>query len=81
MTDALSLLHSPLGVKGSGRVRYGAAMALWRDGKISAEVLEVYRVASAHDARDPVTELAGRGLPAAPNRAKNEPAPRGKPSS
>ena len=42
MTDVLSLLHAPLGVKGSGRVRYGAAMALWRDGQISAEVLETY---------------------------------------
>jgi hypothetical protein len=73
MTDALSLLHSPLGVKGSGRVRYGAAMALWRGGTISAEVLEIYRVASAHDARDPLTELASRGLPAPPAAARPTP--------
>jgi hypothetical protein len=73
MTDALSLLHSPLGVKGSGRVRYGAAMALWRDGQISAEVLEVYRVAAAHDARDPVAELAIRGLPAPPTAVNPSP--------
>jgi hypothetical protein len=69
MTDALVHLHAPLGVKGSGRVRYGAAMALWRDGQISAEVLEVYRVAAAHDARDPLADLASRGLPAPPTGA------------
>ncbi|MFM7446063.1 MAG: dimethylsulfonioproprionate lyase family protein [Tabrizicola sp.] len=66
MTDVLDHLHAPLCVKGSGRVRYGAAMALWREGLISAEVLEVYRVAAAHDARDPLAELASRGLPLPP---------------
>jgi Dimethlysulfonioproprionate lyase len=66
MTDAGTQIHAPLGVKGSGRVRYGAAMALWRDGLISAEVLEVYRIASAHDTRDPLADLASRGLPMPP---------------
>lgn len=66
MTDVLTHLHTPLGVKGSGRVRYGAAMALWRDGVISADVLEVYRVAAAHDARDPLSELSSKGLPLPP---------------
>jgi Dimethlysulfonioproprionate lyase len=63
MTDPLTLLHAPLGRPGSGRVRYGAAMALWREGAISAEVLEVYRIASAHDARNPLEVLRDRGLP------------------
>jgi hypothetical protein len=63
MTDATGFLHTPLGQPGSGRVRYGAAMALWREGQISAEVLEVYRVAAAHDGRDPETVLQERGLP------------------
>ena len=63
MTEAKALLHAPLGVPGSGRVRYGAAMALWRAGQISAEVLEVYRVDAAHDGRDPLTSLRARGLP------------------
>jgi Dimethlysulfonioproprionate lyase len=58
MTDPTQLLHTPLGLPGSGRVRYGAAMALWRGGQISEAVLEVYRVASAHDARDPVAMLS-----------------------
>ena len=35
MTDARALLHAPLGVPGSGRVRYGAAMALFREGRIT----------------------------------------------
>ncbi|MBL9051193.1 MAG: hypothetical protein JNK19_13865 [Tabrizicola sp.] len=66
MTDARHLLYSPLGQPGSGRVRYGAAMALWRAGQISEAVLEVYRIAAAHDGRDPLSMLAERGLPAPP---------------
>jgi len=73
MPEPLTLLHAPLGQPGSGRVRYGAAMALWRDGLISAEVLEVYRVASAHDARDPLQTLRDLGLPSPPVSAKEPP--------
>ena len=72
MTDALALLHAPLGVPGSGRVRYGAAMALWRAGDISAEVLEVYRVAAAHDGRDPLVTLREHRLPL-PDRPQKDP--------
>lgn len=63
---AIGLLRAPLGQAGSGRVRYGAAMALWRAGLISAEVLEVYRVAAAHDGRDPLAVLRDHGLPLPP---------------
>lgn len=66
MTDPLALLHSPLGRRGSGRVRYGAAMALYRAGRMTEAQLEVYREASAHDARDPAPILAERGLPPVP---------------
>jgi hypothetical protein len=66
MTDEHDLIDAPLGQAGSGRVRYGAAMALWREGRISPEVLEVYRVTAAHDGRDPLRVLAERGLPAPP---------------
>ena len=45
-------------------VRYGAAMALYARGEISAEVLEVYRVAAAHDSRGVAQELRQMGLPA-----------------
>jgi hypothetical protein len=58
-----ALLATALGESGSGRVRYGAAMALYRDGALSAEQLEVYRVASAHDGVDPALLLRDRGLP------------------
>jgi hypothetical protein len=63
MIDPARYLNAPIGVPGSGRVRYGAAMELWRAGRISAEVLEVYRVTSAHDGRDPKAVLQERGLP------------------
>lgn len=64
MTDAAArFLNAPLGGPGSGRVRYGAAMDLWQSGRISAEVLEVFRVAAAHDSRDPFAILKERGLP------------------
>lgn len=60
--DPAQLIRAPLGQVGSGRVRYGAAMQLWQQGQISAEVLEVYRVASAHDGRDPLLDLRMLGL-------------------
>jgi len=63
MTDPTRHLDATLGVPGSGRVRYGAAMELWRRGDISAEVLEVYRIASAHDRIDPRALLRQDGLP------------------
>jgi hypothetical protein len=73
MTDTLTLLHSPLGEPGSGRARYGAAMALWRDGRISAEVLEVYRIASAHDGRNPILDLGELELPMPPQPLRESP--------
>ena len=66
-SDPLILLRTPLGEAGSGRVRYGAAMALWRDGHMNEAQLEIYREASAHDDRDPLVMLHDRGLPAAPH--------------
>ena len=70
MTDPTAFLHVPLGEPGSGRVRYGAAMALYARGEISAEVLEVYRVAAAHDSRDVAQELRQMGLPAPKRTAR-----------
>lgn len=61
--DLLRLLHTPLTEAGSGRVRYGAAMALWRAGHLSEAQLEVYREAAAHDGRDPDAMLRDRDLP------------------
>lgn len=56
-------LATPPGLPGSGRQRYGAAMALNRAGAISDAVLEVYRICSPLDAEDPAGLLAARGLP------------------
>lgn len=61
--DPDALIGTALGQPGSGRVRYGGAMALYRDGRISAAQLEVYRIASARDSTDPAALLAERGLP------------------
>jgi hypothetical protein len=66
MDEALLLLHAPLGVAGSGRVRYGAAMELFRNGVISEAQLDAYRDASPHDGRDPAVLLTERRLPAPP---------------
>ena len=63
MSDpVLDDLATPTGLPGSGRRRYGAAMALHRRGEISDAVLEVYRIASAQDGTDPAVLLADRGL-------------------
>jgi hypothetical protein len=66
MIDVLDRLGTPLGVPGSGRVRYGAAMELFCEGLISEEQLDTYLEAAAHDARDPALMLADRGLPPLP---------------
>ena len=62
--DLRAQLATPPGLPGSGRLRYGAAMALNRAGLLSDAVLEVYRICSPLDAEDPAALLAARGLPA-----------------
>jgi hypothetical protein len=69
MTDAPeTLLSLPLGTPGAGRIRYGAAMALYQQGHISPAELEAWRIASASDTRPVDQVLAAHGLPA-PRRA------------
>lgn len=60
--EAELLLATPLGLPGSGRLRYAGAAALYRAGRIGAEALEVWRIASALDGLDPAALLAERGL-------------------
>ena len=64
MTDTPdTLIHLPPGTPGAGRIRYGAAMALYQQGHLSAAALEAFRIASASDTR-PVDEvLVAHGLP------------------
>lgn len=66
MDESLHLLHAPLGLPGSGRVRYGAAMELFRLGILSEAQLDAYREASPFDGRDPALLLSARGLPQVP---------------
>lgn len=63
----MSNLTLPLGARGTGRARYAAAMEAYQAGRISPEVLEIYRVASALDGQDPGPALARIGAaPAEP---------------
>ena len=62
----LSALATPLGLTGSGRLRYGAAMGLHRRGEIGDAALECYRIASASDRTDPALLLAAARLPPPP---------------
>jgi hypothetical protein len=73
MTDTGRFLDAPLGQPGSGRVRYGAAMELYHQGYISADMLEVYRVSAAHDGRDPLAVLRQQGLPVPPIPLQEDP--------
>jgi hypothetical protein len=68
--DPSQLIHEPLGRPGSGRVRYGAAMALYQAGLIGPGELEVYREAAAFDSRDPAQILIERGLRPVPAGAE-----------
>lgn len=61
MSDPLHLIRTPLGQPGSGRVRYGAAMALHARGQLSEAALEVYRICSPLDSQDPLPMLTEHG--------------------
>jgi hypothetical protein len=62
VTRALAQLSAPLGLPGSGRLRYASAMTLYQHGRLSADALEVYRICSPRDGEDPVKLLKMRGL-------------------
>ncbi|MGB5871880.1 MAG: dimethylsulfonioproprionate lyase family protein [Albidovulum sp.] len=59
---ALSQLLTPVGLPGSGRQRYAAAMHFNRKGQMSDAALEVFRILSPLDGEDPVGLLSSRGL-------------------
>ena len=61
----MTLLGVPLG-RGSGRARYALAMARYNAGKLTADQLEAYRIASAADDSDPAVELEKIKGPASP---------------
>ncbi|WP_373356427.1 dimethylsulfonioproprionate lyase family protein [Pseudoroseicyclus sp. CXY001] len=66
--DMARQLHLPLGLPGSGRQRYAAAMWFHGAGRLSPAALEAYRMVSPRDGDDPVPLLAGEAIPAPPER-------------
>ncbi len=58
----LTLLHTPPGAAGSGRVRYGAAMYFYMNKVLSADALEVYRGLAKRDRENPQPFLLALGL-------------------
>lgn len=48
------LLETPVGLPGSGATRYAAAMYFFQTGKMSVELLEIYRRCSKFDFEDPL---------------------------
>jgi hypothetical protein len=54
-------MGTPLGLPGSGRLRYAAAMALYRAGELDANALEIYRICAPLDNEDPAPLLAADG--------------------
>lgn len=56
----LELLTTPLGIRGSGFLRYGAAMYFHKQGKLDAELLEAYRICCRLDAEDPYAVARSR---------------------
>jgi len=72
--EAWRLLHTPVGARGSGRIRYGAAMALYQAGALSVAELEVYRAASARVSRDPAHLLVAGRVPLTEPPARDGPA-------
>ncbi len=48
------LLTTTVGTLGSGATRYAAAMYFFKNGKLSTEMLEIYRRCSKLDAEDPL---------------------------
>ncbi|MBI1218803.1 MAG: hypothetical protein GC186_09675 [Rhodobacteraceae bacterium] len=62
MGDLWAIVASTATGDWAGRARYAAAMALYQQGEMTAEVLEVYRICSRLDAEDALTVLALRGI-------------------
>jgi hypothetical protein len=56
-----ALVNTPLGETWSGRARYAAAMYFYRQGALSAEALEVYRVCARLDKENPLPIIRERG--------------------
>ena len=70
--DQWQFLTAPAGDKGSGRVRYAAAMYFYGRRMLSGGALEVYRICAKQDHEDPRPALAALGLEHEINLAHEE---------
>ena len=61
------LLQTAVGQRGSGAARYGAAMYFYQHGRMSAELLEIYRRCCKLDHEDPADLARFEGLTETPN--------------
>lgn len=57
--EQTALLHTPLGIQGSGYTRYAAAMWLFQNGFMVPDDLEAYRICCKLDNEVPVTLPSG----------------------
>jgi hypothetical protein len=64
--DQHLLLAAPIGQRGSGAIRYGAAMFFYVRGEMPAEMLEIYRMCSKFDGEDPVKIARFEGISVPP---------------
>jgi hypothetical protein len=60
--EAWLALATRVGVPGSGRLRYGAAMTLWCAGVMRADMLECYRICAHLDGMDAALVMQDRGI-------------------
>ena len=60
--EQLHLLATPVGRARSGYARYGAAMYFYQRGKLSKDVLEMYRRCCKLDKEDPLAVAVHDGI-------------------
>ena len=62
LNEQRKMLNMGLGIPGSGAARYSAAMYFYQQGKISIDLLEIYRRCSKFDHDDPIRLARQEGV-------------------
>ena len=57
-----ALVNTPLGERRSGRTRYAAAQFFHRNGAMTAEALEIYRLCERSDNQDPLVLIRAHNV-------------------